>query len=112
MRLGEDVELEEIARMTYGFVGADLTALAREAAIEALRGSVQEIDCEAKETPAAVLAGLRVMRDDFLGALKRIHPSALREIMIQVPDVGWDDVGGLDEAKAALPQGIGVPLGH
>jgi len=112
MPLGEDVDMTEIARMTYGFVGADLSALAREAAIEALRRKLPEIDLQAKEIPAAVLAGLRVLRDDFLGALKRIQPSALREIMIQIPDVGWDDVGGLDDAKRALREGIELPLRH
>jgi transitional endoplasmic reticulum ATPase len=112
MPLAEDVALEEIARMTYGFVGADLSALAREAAIEALRRKLPEIDLEAKEIPAEVLERLRVVRDDFTGALKRIQPSALREIMIQIPDVGWDDVGGLEEAKRALREGIELPLRH
>jgi transitional endoplasmic reticulum ATPase len=112
MPLGEDVDVAEIARMTYGFVGADLSALAREAAIEALRRKLPEIDLEAKEIPNEVLEGLRVMRDDFTGALKRIHPSALREIMIQVPDVGWDDIGGLEEAKRGLREGIELPLRH
>ena len=112
MPLADDVDMAEIARMTYGFVGADLSALAREAAIEALRRKLPEIDLEAKEIPTEVLEGLRVMRDDFTGALKRIHPSALREIMIQVPDVGWNDVGGLDEAKRSLREGIELPLRH
>jgi transitional endoplasmic reticulum ATPase len=112
MPLAEDVELAELARMTYGFVGADMSALAREAAIEALRRNLPEIDLEAKEIPVEVLERLRVTRDDFMGALKRIHPSALREIMIQVPDVGWNDVGGLEEAKRALREGIELPLKH
>jgi transitional endoplasmic reticulum ATPase len=112
MPLLDDVDLDELARVTYGFVGADLSALAREAAIEALRRYLPEIDLEAKEIPAAVLERLRVQREDFLGALKRVQPSALREIMIQVPDVGWDDIGGLDDAKRGLREGVELPLKH
>jgi transitional endoplasmic reticulum ATPase len=112
MPLGEDVDPHELARVTYGFVGADLSALAREAAIETLRRYLPEIDLEAKEVPEEVLARLSVVAEDFARALKRIQPSALREIMIQVPDVAWDDVGGLDEAKRALQEGIELPLRH
>jgi transitional endoplasmic reticulum ATPase len=112
MPLAEDVELEELARTTYGFVGADLSALGREAAIEALRRNLPQIDLEAKEIPPSVLEKLRVQRDDFLGALKRVQPSALREIMIQVPDVGWGDIGGLEEAKESLKEGVELPLKH
>jgi transitional endoplasmic reticulum ATPase len=112
MPLAEDVDLQELSRITYGFVGADLSALGREAAIEALRRNLPDIDLEAKEIPPAVLERLRVLREDFLGALKRVQPSALREIMVQVPDVGWDDVGGLEEAKRGLREGVELPLKH
>ena len=112
MPLAEDVDLDEIARITYGFVGADLAALTREAAIDALRRNLPNIDLEAAEIPSHVLEQLHVTHDDFMNALKRVQPSALREIMIQVPDVGWDDIGGLDEAKRALREGVELPLKH
>ena len=112
MPLGEDVVIDELARITFGFVGADLSALTREAAIEALRRSLPRIDLNRNEIPSEVLENLRVDRNDFLTALKRIQPSAMREIMIQVPDVEWDDVGGLDEAKDLLREGIELPLRH
>ncbi|MEX2583497.1 MAG: CDC48 family AAA ATPase [Gemmatimonadota bacterium] len=112
MPLSEDVEVDELARTTYGFVGADLSALTREAAIEALRRNLPYIDLDSGEVPGEVLENIRVERADFLGALKRVQPSAMREIMIQVPDVGWDDIGGLDEAKRSLKEGIELPLKH
>ncbi|MGH7476330.1 MAG: CDC48 family AAA ATPase [Longimicrobiales bacterium] len=112
MPLQENVDLAELAHQTYGFVGADLGALAREAAIEALRRHLPQIDLSKKEIPSELLEQLRVTPDDFHNALKRVQPSAVREIMIQVPDVGWDDVGGLDEAKHLLAEGIQLPLKH
>jgi transitional endoplasmic reticulum ATPase len=110
MPLADDVDLNEIARVSYGFVGADLSALAREAAIDALRRNLPNIDFEAQELPAEVLDNLQVTSDDFSKALKRVQPSALREIMIQVPDVTWDDIGGLHDTKQALREGIELPL--
>ncbi|MQA88864.1 MAG: CDC48 family AAA ATPase [Gemmatimonas sp.] len=112
MPLAEDVQVDELAKTTYGFVGADLSALTREAAMEALRRHLPSIDLDGGEIPGEVLEAIRVERNDFLGALKRVQPSAMREIMIQVPDVGWDDIGGLDEAKRALQEGIELPLQH
>jgi transitional endoplasmic reticulum ATPase len=112
MPLAEDVSIDELARVTFGFVGADLSALTREAAIEALRRNLPQIDLTRNEIPAEVLENLRVYRNDFLNALKRIQPSAMREIMIQVPDVEWNDVGGLDTAKDLLKEGIELPLRH
>ena len=112
MPLGNDVELDELARITYGFVGADLTALAREAAIDTLRRHLPALDLNQVEIPPELLAKLIVCRDDFINALKRVQPSAVREIMIQVPDVGWDDVGGLEDAKRALREGVELPLKH
>ena len=112
MPLWEDVDLDELARITYGYVGADISALAREAAIDALRRYLPQIDLDNKEIPAEVLDQLMVTRDDFLNAQRRVQPSAMREIMIQVPNVTWDDVGGLEEAKRALKEGIELPLRH
>ena len=109
MPLTEDVDLDEVARVTYGFVGADLSALAREAAMERLRKILPDINLK-DGIPADVLESLRVAREDFLGALKRVQPSALREIMIQVPNVSWDDIGGLMDVRTRLREGIELPL--
>jgi transitional endoplasmic reticulum ATPase len=110
MPLDPGVNLDELARITYGFVGADLGALAREAAISALRRLLPEIDLEEEEIPQEVLDRLIVTGDDFADALRRVQPSALREIQIQVPNVTWADIGGLDEVKRQLQEGIELPL--
>jgi transitional endoplasmic reticulum ATPase len=110
MPLAQGVDLDELARVTYGYVGADLSALAREAAIEALRRNLPSIDLDADEIPADVLENLQVTSEDFAGAQRRVQPSALREIMIQVPDVGWEDIGGLEEVKRTLRESIELPL--
>ncbi len=110
MPLGSKVDLDELARTTYGFVGADLAALAREAAIEAVRRIMPKIDLEEGTIPPDVLASLEVTREDFLEAIKRVQPSAMREVMVQVPQVRWEDVGGLDEAQRQLREGIELPL--
>ena len=110
MPLGDDVDLDTIADTAYGFVGADLGALCREAAIEALRRKLPEIDLDAEEIPSEVLEELHVCRRDFEDAMKRVQPSALREIMIQAPDVTWDDVGGLGDAQRQLKEGVELPL--
>ncbi len=112
MPLGDGVDLAELARTTHGFVGADIAALAREAAIEAVRRIMPELDLEARTIPAEVLERLSVERDDFIAALKRVQPSAMREVMVQTPDVGWDDVGGVDEAQEKLKEGVELPLKH
>jgi transitional endoplasmic reticulum ATPase len=109
MPLAADVDLDAIARTTYGFVGADLGALVREAAMDAVRRILPAVNLR-DGIPAEVLEGLSVGRDDFLSAMKRIQPSALREIMIQVPDVTWDDVGGLADAQMRLREGVELPL--
>ncbi len=112
MPLAEGVDLDALARTTYGFVGADLGALAREAAISALRRVLPNLDLDLDEIPADVLDDLVVKPEDFDDAVKRVQPSALREIQIQVPNVGWDDIGGLEETKQQLQEGIELPLKH
>jgi transitional endoplasmic reticulum ATPase len=94
MPLGEHVDLNELARTTYGFVGADLAALTREAAIEAVRRIMPKLDLDNPTIPPEVLDELSVTREDFLEAIKRVQPSAMREVMVQAPNVGWDDIGG------------------
>jgi transitional endoplasmic reticulum ATPase len=110
MPLAEGVDLQELARTTHGFVGADLAALAREAAIEAVRRIMPQLDLEAQTIPQDVLDSLSVTREDFIEALKRVQPSAMREVMVQVPNVGWDDIGGLGDAQSKLKEGVELPL--
>ena len=110
MPLGDKVDLDELARTTYGFVGADLAALAREAAIEAVRRIMPRLNLEERTIPPEVLDTLSVTREDFLGALKRVQPSAMREVMVQAPTVRWEDVGGLDAAQERLKEGVELPL--
>jgi len=110
MPLSERVDLNELARTTHGFVGADLAALTREAAIEAVRRIMPKLDLEARTIPAEVLDHLQVYREDFVAALKRVQPSAMREVMVQVPNIGWADIGGLDNAQLKLKEGVELPL--
>ncbi|MEO5494025.1 MAG: CDC48 family AAA ATPase [Sphingomonas sp.] len=110
MPLGDRVDLDELARTTYGFVGADLAALAREAAIEAVRRIMPKLNLEERTIPPEVLDTLAVTREDFLDALKRVQPSAMREVMVEAPRVRWDDVGGLDDAQMRLKEGVELPL--
>ncbi|MES2098032.1 MAG: CDC48 family AAA ATPase [Pseudomonadota bacterium] len=110
MPLGDKVDLDELARTTYGFVGADLAALGREAAIEAVRRIMPRLNLEERTIPTEVLDTLAVTREDFLGALKRVQPSAMREVMVEAPRVRWDDVGGLDDAQMRLKEGVELPL--
>ncbi len=110
MPLGDKVDLDELARTTYGFVGADLAALTREAAIEAVRRIMPRLNLEERTIPPEVLDTLSVTREDFLGALKRVQPSAMREVMVQAPNVRWEDVGGLDAAQERLKEGVELPL--
>jgi transitional endoplasmic reticulum ATPase len=112
MPLTDGVILDELAKRTYGFVGADLAALTREAALEAVRRIMPKINLEEAVIPNEILDALAVDAADFENALKRVQPSAMREVMVQVPDVTWDDVGGLDTARDKLREGIELPLKH
>ena len=110
MPLGDRVDLNELAKATYGFVGADIAALAREAAIDAVRRIMPRIDLDERTIPPEVLDDLYVGREDFLSALKRIQPSAMREVMVQVPNVAWSDIGGVGDAIGKLKEGIELPM--
>ncbi|MEK7814529.1 MAG: AAA family ATPase, partial [Chloroflexota bacterium] len=110
MPLASDVSLERLAEITHGFVGADLEALSREAAMTTLRKVLPRLQLDADYVPLEVLSELEVTMDDFLEALKEVEPSAIREVFTEVPDVGWDEVGGLDEAKEALREAVEWPL--
>ncbi|HEC72193.1 MAG TPA: AAA family ATPase [Thermoplasmatales archaeon] len=109
MPLSEDVNLDELAEITYGFVGADLAALARESAMNALRRYLPEIDLE-KPIPVDILEKMEVTMEDFKNAHRGIEPSAMREFLIEVPKVSWDDIGGLEEAKQQLREAVEWPL--
>jgi transitional endoplasmic reticulum ATPase len=110
MPLAEDVDLDELADITHGFVGADIAALVREAAMNALRRYLPEIDLEKEVIPAEVLEKIKVSREDFANALKTIQPSALREVVLEVPNVKWIDIGGLEAVKQELMEAVEWPL--
>ena len=112
MPLAGDVDLNDLARRTYGFVGADLAALCREAALEAVRRIMPRINLADNVIPAEILDALSVELRDFENALKRVQPSAMREVMVEAPQVRWDDVGGLDAARDRLREGVELPLKH
>jgi transitional endoplasmic reticulum ATPase len=110
MPLSEDVSLEKLAEITHGFVGADLQALAREAAMSALRKILPKIDYEMSDIPYETLHTLEVTMDNFLEAMKEVEPSAIREVFVEVPDVKWEDVGGLEHVKEELKEAVEWPL--
>ncbi len=112
MPLAEDTDLEELAERTHGYVGADLAALAREAAMNAVQRILPEIDFESEEIPPEVLDKLEVTLDDLERAFRETTPSAMREVLVQTPDVTWDDVGGLEEAQQELIEAVQWPLSH
>ncbi len=109
MPLSEEIKLEEIADHTYGFVGADIESLCKEAAMHSLRKILPEIDIEAQMS-SEVLDKLEVTKDDFYEALMSVKPSAMREVFIEVPHVEWGSIGGLDEAKQDLVEAVEWPL--
>ncbi len=112
MPLDKDVNLKEIAGSTHGFVGADLDALSREAAMNALKKVLPKIDLEKEEIPTSILDSLKVTKDDFVEAMRGVSPSALREVMVEVSDVKWSDIGGLGEVKSRLQEAVEWPLKH
>ncbi|MFC6952806.1 CDC48 family AAA ATPase [Halorubellus litoreus] len=112
MPMSDSVDLDEYAENTHGFVGADLESLAREAAMNALRRIRPELDLEQEEIDAEVLEQLKVTESDFKEALKGIQPSAMREVFVEVPDVTWEDVGGLEGTKERLRETIQWPLDY
>jgi transitional endoplasmic reticulum ATPase len=110
MPLAKDVDLERLSQITHGFVGADLEALCREAAMNALRKILPGIDFQLDEIPYETLLKLEVTIADFIEALKEVEPSAIREVFVEVPNVKWEDVGGLDDVKQKLLETVEWPL--
>ena len=111
MPLSEDVDLDKIANTTHGFVGADLESLCKEAAMRVVRRILPEIQND-EEIPKEVMEKIVVTGDDFKNAQKEIQPSALREVLVQIPDIKWDDIGGLEDVKQELKEAVEWPLKH
>ena len=112
MPVEEKVNLKEYAKITHGFVGADLESLAKEAAMLSLRRILPEIDLEQEKISAEILQKIKIIDTDFKDALKEVRPSALREVLVQVPNVSWEDVGGLESLKEELREAVEWPLKH
>jgi transitional endoplasmic reticulum ATPase len=112
MPIAPDVDLDDLARRTYGFVGADLAALSREAALEAVRRIMPRLNLGEDVIPNDILDALSVELKDFDNALKRVQPSAMREVMVEAPTITWDDIGGLDAPRDRLRVGVELPLKH
>ena len=112
MPIDEEVNLEDIAKITHGFVGADLEILAKEAAMRSLRKILPDIDLDQEKISSEILQKIKVTEDDFRDALKEVKPSALREVLVEIPNVTWDDVGGLEELKEELKETVEWPIKH
>ena len=112
MKLDEEVDLEVVAKDTHGFVGADLAALCTEAALQCIREKMDVIDLEDDEIDAEILDSMAISNDHFKTALAQTNPSALRETVVEVPNVSWDDVGGLETVKQELQETVQYPVEH
>ena len=112
MPIDEKVDLKQISKTTHGFVGADLEVLSKEAAMRSLRRILPEIDLDEDKISAEILQKIEITSEDFRDALKEVRPSALREVQVQIPNVTWDDVGGLDELKEELREAVEWPIKH
>ncbi len=108
--LADDVNLDTLADMTHGYVGADLAALVKEAAMRALRRVMPEIDMEMEKIPVEILEKLQVTWDDFMNAYREMQPSTMREVLIEKPRVHWDDIGGLEQVKQELREVVEWPM--
>jgi len=111
MPLTDDVDLDQIADKTHGYVGADLQAVAKEAAMAVLRRVLPEIDLD-EEIPSDVMEKLVVSRNDMVEGIRKVQPSAMREVMVEVPQVTWDEVGGLKDTKEKLREMVEWPQKH
>lgn len=112
MPLDKDVNLNKLADTTYGYVGADIAGLCKEAAMSSLRRILPKINLKEEKIPSKILEGLKVNAQDFQNALRVVEPSAMREVLIEVPKVRWTDIGNLEEAKQNLKEMVEWPLNH
>ncbi|MGB9718988.1 MAG: CDC48 family AAA ATPase [Candidatus Anstonellales archaeon] len=110
MPLSDDVDVDEIADITYGYTGADLSALVKEAAIKTLRRILPDLKLDEEFIPQEKLELIKVTRNDFFDALREIQPSALREVFVERPNVRWEDIGGLEKIKAEINEAVELPL--
>ena len=112
MPLDKKISIKEYSQITHGFVGADISAVCREAAMAALRRYLPRIDLDSEFIDEELLEQMEVLKDDFDEALKEVLPSGIREVFVEVPNVSWEDVGGLDELKQKLIEAVDWPLSH
>jgi len=112
MPLSDDVNLPHLADETHGFVGADIESLTKEAAMKALRRYLPEIDLDEEDIPPSLIDRMIVKRQDFRGALNEVEPSAMREVLVELPKISWDDVGGLHSAKEKVKESVEWPLNN
>lgn len=110
MPIDKDVNLEKLADISHGFVGADLQALAKEAAMRALRRVLPDINLSSEGIPVETLRKIIVRMQDFMDVIKEMEPSAMREVFVEVPDIRWDDIGGLSPIKQELQEAVEWPL--
>ena len=110
MPLDRSIDMDGLAKGTHGFVGADLEALSKEAAMCALRRAIPQIDMEQENIPPDILQKIKIKQSDFAEALRDVRPSALREVLVQKPNVTWDDVGGLDDLKKTIQEAVEWPI--
>ena len=110
MPMEKDVNLEKLADISHGFVGADLQALAKEAAIRALRRVLPEINLSSESIPIETLKKIVVRMQDFMDVIREMEPSAMREVFVEVPDIKWEDIGGLSSIKQELQEAVEWPL--
>lgn len=112
MKLAENVDLQNIAKDTHGFVGADVAALCTEAALQCIREKMDIIDIEDEKIDAKILEAMAVSQEHFKFAQGNINPSSLRETHVEIPNVKWEDIGGLEEVKKQLQEMILFPIEH
>jgi transitional endoplasmic reticulum ATPase len=110
MPLSDDVTLGRLAEETHGFVGADIESLTKEAAMKALRRYLPEIDLDEEDIPPSLIDRMIIKREDFRGALNEVSPSAMREVLVELPKIDWDDVGGLESAKKEVRESVEWPM--
>ena len=110
MPLAEDVNLEKLADISHGFVGADLQSLSKEAGMRSLRRILPSIDLSSESIPSGTLRKIIVTMNDFMDVIKEMEPSAMREVFVEVPDISWDDIGGLESIKQEMQEAVEWPL--
>jgi len=112
MPLAKNTNLDELAGLTHGFVGADLESLSKEAAMNVLRQHLDKIKLDEEAIPQEILEKLIVKQEDFTDALKVVRPSAMREVLVETPNIGWEDIGGLNKIQEELKESVEWPLKH